>query len=243
MTSIPKPDFADSAYTPARFQEWLREKAIGYFTANPAVDCRWYRELDVYPDEARFLRAVDAGIVVVDDVGRCRLPTVNRLTGAPTEPCLFTRPATAIKNQAVEMCWREYLTQAAALADIILDYGWPPEVVAFDPEAKGAWTFDIAVFQDASAQGPWIIAVETKTARTTRELDALKTALTTWNSSRGCPIASDTSKTAKAYRGLLRTRPRYLWLVAPGRREALELSYDGECIAGQPIADIPKHPY
>ncbi len=33
MTSIPKPDFVDSAYAPARFREWLGGKAAGYFAA------------------------------------------------------------------------------------------------------------------------------------------------------------------------------------------------------------------
>jgi len=229
-----------AAYSPARFQEWLRGKVNGYFAANPVLNPGWYREFTVLPDEARFLRAVEQGIILVDDVGRCRLPAMNRTTGAPTEPSLFTRPTTAARTKVVEMCWREYLTQVVALSEIILDYGWPPEVVAFDPEAKRAWTFDIAVFENADAQAPWIIAVETKTSRTAHELDLLKGALGKWRSLDGCPAPSETSKTSKAYRGLLRTRPRYLWLVAPSRRDALQLSYDRDCIWAEPVSDIPS---
>lgn len=73
MTTPRNPDLDESPYTPARFQEWLRSKAAGYCADNPSLDSTRYREIEVHPDEARFLRAVEAGIVVVDEVGRCRL--------------------------------------------------------------------------------------------------------------------------------------------------------------------------
>lgn len=137
---------------------WFRAKAEDYFRAHPGVDPAWCRDLDFLPEEARFLRAVE----YVDASGRFRLPGVNRSTGNPTEPGVFSKPETAMRTRVVKMEWREYLTQVVAMADLILLYGWPKELFAFDPEARGAWTFDLAAFKDRSGRPPWVIAAETK---------------------------------------------------------------------------------
>jgi hypothetical protein len=108
-------------------------------------------------------------------------------TGNPTEPGrragsagLFSRSQTAEKTHVVKLEWREYITQVIVLTELLIDYGWPKELVAFDPEARGAWTFDLAVFHDRAAVPPWRIAVETKSPISARELDALRDALTGW---------------------------------------------------------------
>jgi hypothetical protein len=205
---------------------WFRAKAEDYFRAHPGVDAAWYRDLDFTPQEARFLWAVDEGIVYVDASGRFRLPGVNRSTGNPTEPRLFSRPETAMRTRVVKLEWREYLTQVVALAELISRYGWPKELVAFDPEAKGAWTFDLAAFRDRSGTPPWVIAAETKSPVSARELGDLAARLRSWSDTGTSPDPGDGSKAAKAFHGLLRTRPQWLWLVAPGRqRQAYRLVY------------------
>ena len=221
---------------------WFRAKAEDYFRAYPDLDPAWYRDLDFIPEEARFLRAVDEGIVYVDASGRFRLPDVNRATGNPTEPGVFSKPETARRTRVVKLEWREYLTQVAALADLILLYGWPKELVAFDPEARGAWTFDLAAFKDRSATPPWVIAAETKSPTSARELDRLTVSLRSWADSETSADPDDASKAAKAFRGLLRTRPQWLWLVAPGRRrQTYRLSYyEGERLRMEEVNDLPR---
>jgi hypothetical protein len=63
---------------------------------------------------------------------------------------------------------REYLSRVVAMADLILLYGWPKELLALDPEARGAWTFDLAAFKDRSGTPPWVIAAETKSPTSAR---------------------------------------------------------------------------
>jgi hypothetical protein len=234
----------------AELQKWLRSKAEGYFRLNPEVDPDWYRDLEFIPEEAVFLRAVVAGIIDIDEVGRCHLPGLNRATGNPTEPGKrpgssgrFSKPTTARRTHVVKLEWREYLTQVIALAELILDYGWPREVVAFDPEARGAWTFDLAVFQEPDAAPPWVVAVETKSPVSAKELDVLSGQLRSWSDSGTAPDMEEDSKTAKAFRGLMRTRARYLWLRAPGRRnQAFALTYpDDGHISVREIEDIPRY--
>ncbi len=237
-------------YTVEELQAWLREKAAGYFGNNPQIDPTWYKELDFHPDEAAFLRAVELGVITVDEAGRCRLPGINRATGNPSEPGqrprssgLFSKPETAMKTHVVKLEWREYLTQVIALTELIADYGWPKELVAFDPEARGAWTFDLAVFHDLKASIPWRIVGETKSPSTARELDVLSAELAMWSSTGTTPDASDTSKPAKAFRGLLRTRPAFLWLRAPGRKdETFALRYpNGSRVLLDEVDVLPRN--
>ena len=193
---------------------------------------------------------MDEGIIDVDDRGRCRLPGLNTVTGYPTEPGwrvgsggLFTKPVTALKSHVVQLVWREYLSQVIALSELVIDYGWPKEMVGFDPEARGAWTFDLAVFRDAASTPPWILAGETKSPSTAPDLDALVAALRTWADTESVPPPGDSTKTAKAMRGLLRTRPTFLWLRAPGRRaEAFRLTFEEDRLGAlEPVPDIPKY--
>lgn len=131
-----------------------------------------------------------------------------------------------MRTRVVKLEWREYLTQVVALAELISRYGWPKELVAVDPEAKGAWTFDLAAFRDPSGTPPWVIAAETKSPVSGRELDDLAARLRSWSDTGTSPDPGDGSKAAKAFHGLLRTRPQWLWLVAPGRqRQAYRLTY------------------
>jgi hypothetical protein len=223
-------------------RKWLRARAEEYFRAHPDLDPAWYQESDFTSEEGRFLRAVEEGIVTVDASGRFRLPGLNRSTGNPTEPHIFSRPETALRTHVVRLEWREYLTQVVALTELILDHGWPKGLVAFDPEARGAWTFDLAAFRDRTGEPPWVIAAETKSPISAGELDELTERLLSWSASGAGPQPSDRSKAAKAFRGLLRTQPRSLWLVAPGRkREAYRIAYRAVGrLQMEPTDDIPR---
>jgi hypothetical protein len=230
-----------NAYDAYDLRAWFRAKAEDYFRAHPGVDPAWYRDLDFTPEEARFLWAVDEGIVYIDASGKFRLPGVNRSTGNPTEPGVFSKPETAMRTLVVKLEWREYLTQVVALAELVLLHGWPMELVAFDPEARGAWTFDLAALRDRSGAPPWVVAAETKSPVSARELDDLAVTLGAWSDSGTSPDPGDASKAAKAFRGLLRTRPRWLWLVAPGRRQVYRLAYhDGERLRMEEVDDLPR---
>jgi hypothetical protein len=219
-------------YTVADLEAWVRELADVYFHVNPEVNRAWYRPTtDFHPEEAQFMRALQREVVIVDwTTGRTRLPDLNTRTGEPTQPrnFLHSRPATAVRTRAVSFQWREWLTQAAVLTELIADHGWAKELVAFDPDSRGRWAFDLAVFESVEATAPWLIAAETKSARSWRELDTLRDDLLRWSAQAELPSADDSSKSAKAFRELWRHRPKYLWFRAPGRiAEVLRASYGG----------------
>ena len=92
-----------NTYDDQDLRAWFRAKAEDYFRAHPDVDPAWYRDLDFTSEEARFLWAVDEGVVYVDASGRFRLPGVNRSTGNPTEPGVFSRPETAMRTRVVKL--------------------------------------------------------------------------------------------------------------------------------------------
>ena len=63
-----------------------------------------------------------------------------------------------------------------------------------------------------------------------------------WSDSGTSADPADDSRAAKAFRGLLRTRPQWLWLVAPGRqRQTYRLSYyEGERLRMEEVDDLPR---
>jgi len=154
---------------------------------------------DFHDDEAAgFLRALDAGILKVSDLGRCLLPSIHRSGTKPTEPCLFG----IRKETYVCLQWREYITQVGSLASLVLDYGWPTKLVALDPRN---WVFDVAGFASEAATAFMLVAGETK--KTEKELSKLLGQLLAASESSLTLEQRGSSDGDKKYRGLLKERP------------------------------------
>lgn len=161
-----------------------------------------------------FLRACKKGICKFDNEGRCLLPSIRRVPVKPTEPRLI-----GFRGHRPYLAWREYVVQVGFLAELLLDYGYEPSLVALDPERD--WAFDLAVY---ARSGSMVIAVEVKKSR--REIEAEMKAIA--------------SRTSNKYRGLIRHRARYFWAVAPGYRRAFRIDSSGGEIVMAEIGDIPK---
>src|SRR5262249_43491150 len=185
----------------------------------------------VHPDEANgFLRALTTGIIEVDQVGRCSLPTLHRATRKPTEPCLF-----AVKPGTVYLTWREYITQVGALARLVLDYGWPSDLVALAPRN---WEFDVGCFNRRDSMARMLIAGETKKSKA--ELDRLLGALLKISYAQLTLGQLGRSDADKKYSGLVKEQPLYFWAVAPGVSRAYGVRCDGGRVSLEEIPDLPS---
>ena len=138
---------------------------------------------------------------------------------------------------SVYLAWREYITQVGTLASLVLDYGWPSELVALDPRSV---VFDLAGFDSPAAAAPMMAAGETK--KTQRELATLLRQMEAAGSSVGVSEPQRASTDGeKKYRGLLTECPRYFWAVAPGVRRAFRLTYQMEAASLEEIGDLPPY--
>jgi hypothetical protein len=188
---------------------------------------------DFHEDEANgFLRALDAQILKVNDIGRFSLPSIHRSGTKPTEPCLFG----VKKENVVYLAWREYVTQVGALASLVLEYGWPTKYVALDPRN---WEFDVAGFASESANAFMIVAGETK--KTEKELSKLLSQLLAASKSSLTLEQLGSSDGHKKFRGLLKERSPYFWAVAPGARKAFTVKYEGNSAIVEETADLPAY--
>jgi hypothetical protein len=186
-------------------------------------------------DEAlHFLRAFDAGIVKIGPIGECSLPGVHRATRNPTQPCLIGYLKT---KGTIYFPWREYITQVGALARLVLDYGWPLELVALDPRA--GQTFDVAAFSSVKKEAHMIVAVETK--KTPKELASLLGQMMTASNGRIPATLSKARDGEKKYRGLLVEEPPYFWAVAPSRSVAYSVTYEREHAKLTEISNLPSY--
>ncbi len=209
--------------------EWAQQyQQLGPTPSGPVV-----LPTDLHPDEAiGFLRGLNAGIVRVDDSGRCALPSIHRASAKPTEPCLFSRRP----DGSIYLAWREYITQVGAVASLVLDYGWPLELVALDPRTV---EFDVAGF--ASPAGDAFMAVAGETKKTQRELSKLLTQMDAVSRSTDASTQQAPTDGYKKYRGLLKERPLYFWAVAPGVRRAFRVNHEGPSAALEEIGDLPPY--
>lgn len=171
---------------------------------------------DFHKDEAEwFLRAMDAGIVVVSDTGYCSFPGIHRHGTKPTEAFLFS-------SNTGKFSWREYITQVGSLARLEFEYGWPRLQLGLDPKD---WKFDCAGFAAPESER-MLLAVETKKSakelrKTLKELELVST-MSSENK-----LYSPARKTdgLKKYQGLQKEKPLYLLMIAPGLKVALKLVY------------------
>lgn len=187
---------------------------------------------DWHPDEADgFLRALEASIVVVDDAStRCQLPRVHRAAGNPTQPRLLK-----VTNGRLYWPWREYVIQVGALTSLVLDYGWPVELVGLDPRSGSA--LDVAGYSSVARDAKMIVAGETK--KTARELERLLVEINRASADGLHAVDLGDLDGHKKYRAMLVERAPYFWAVAPGVRRAFEVTYrDGAAILRE-VPDLP----
>lgn len=192
---------------------------------------------DIHIDEAEgFIRAIDASIVIVNEIGGCKLPNLHRADTKPTEvSSLFSNK----KNHEIYLAWREYITQIGAVTSLCIDYKWPIELVALDPRD---WTFDVAGFETTQKNSYMIIAGETK--KTEKELIKLLSEMTEAMKNKLSLLElADTKKDGyKKYRGLLKEKPLYFWASAPGINKYYKLSYlSQEFVKMIEVKDMPDY--
>jgi hypothetical protein len=118
----------------------------------------------LHADEASsFLRAIDAGVAVVDDAGFVNLPTV-RAKNPKGRYALFSKLGGGVSLNL------EYVIQVGAVAELILDHEWPGERLDFERDE-----FDALGYRSDGSVG---LAVEAK-ARATGS-DSLEGLLRFW---------------------------------------------------------------
>lgn len=169
----------------------------------------------VLPDEASsFLRAMDAGVAVVDEAGFVTLPTVR-----PKKPigryALFSKSGDGVGLNL------EYVIQVGAAAELILDHGWPPGQLDFE---RGE--FDTLGYRSDGTVG---LAVEAK-ARATGA-DSLEKMLRFWfraERQRDLRLNNNAGQKLAELRRLCQPGPVHLWLVADSVRWSLIASLEAD---------------
>lgn len=147
-------------------------------------------------------RALEARILTVDDAG------VFEIAGhAPDKGPynLFSRGPNPSLN-------REYLIQISALAELVLDHGWPASRVSFEFDA-----FDLAAFND---DHEIVVVAEAKT--TGALLDAMLAEIDRITPEQ---LANPSTNAQRKAAGLSKLRASVFWGVAPGVRLAFDLEH------------------
>jgi hypothetical protein len=202
-----------------RLEGLLGDWRVGYAAATPGADSARYnpmRPLTVAEEEG-FLRAYEGRdrVVEVDGTGRCTFPGF-RTSGSYG---LFYRDSTRSSDPTI-LLWREFLTQAAAAAELVRKYKWPRRLLGVEVDNRD----DVVVFDRAGAP---IVVVEAKEVVGGRNgLEGLLQEMERCSSSRlTAADISSPSQQEKKYLRLLATKPRWFWAVAPGARVAYEVTY------------------
>lgn len=178
----------------------------------------------MHPDEAAaFLRAIESGIVAVDDAGYVR--------------CAGTRPkvpegvySLLSKSKDGATLNTEYLIQFGAAAELINSFGWPRDSVVIE-----AGEFD-AVIEDGLVTK---VAMEAKARVTGPDgLSRLLRSVINFATSDEVPEPRDNH--SRKYVDLLRRcaeGPVILWLVAAGARWTFAANRDGNRLLLSPLSD------
>jgi hypothetical protein len=128
---------------------------------------------------------------------------------------IFESGLRAIHPQPVKLR-RESFFEIAAVGMLAIRFGWPRERLTFQPEG---WALDFLAYAD-SARTDVAIAGEAK--RLQRDAVALSKSLEVCGR-RGIHEERDCTEPKnyhRKYLGLLKFRPRLLWIVGPGAFEA-----------------------
>ena len=194
----------------------LRDRAPGFERVKDGVESAEIvtPRRGLHHDEAAsFLRAVSAGLVVVDEAGYFTLPTVMPKTPVGRY-ALFSRSGTAMSVNL------EYVIQAGATAELVLDQGWPAERVGFERGEFDAIAYD--------ASGRVVLAMEAK-ARVTGS-DSLEQLVRKWIGFAANPdsdLSNNAGRKWRELRSYCSAGPVAVALVADSARWSLAAHLDG----------------
>lgn len=174
------------------------------------------------PDASSFLGGLEAGLFEVREGYRIQSPLQSRLkSGRPPELHLFEKGGGGSCRLR-----QETIPHYAAAAELVIDYGWPPDQVAIESPgmpglASGA--LDLVVFADASL-GSVAILGEAKERK--NQVWKMLTGI------RGCIGAPEPphhpAADHKKCQGTLAFAPRLFLAVAGGMRSVFPVRFDGE---------------
>jgi hypothetical protein len=199
----------DDTSAVVRLWGWLEQLASGFARDRglaTATLIRPSRRL-LADESASFLRAVEAGFILVDPSGFFTLPHVRAKTPRGRY-ALFSKNGDGV---ALNL---EYLVQAGATAELVFDHGWPASDVDFE---RGEF--------DALTHGPdgrVALAMEAKARMT--GADSLEKLLMCWLRFAADSEADLNSNAGRKWRELTRlcvAGPVVVWLVADGARWTL----------------------
>jgi hypothetical protein len=186
----------------------------------------------LHADEASsFLRAIDAGVAVVDDAGFVNLPTV-RAKNPTGRYALFSTLGGGVSLNL------EYVIQVGAVAELILDHEWPGERLDFERDE-----FDALGYRSDGSVG---LAVEAK-ARATGP-DSLEGLFRFWFRAEREPdtrLNNNAGRKLAELRRLCLSGPVHLWLVADSTRWSVLASLEAGRVvleaAPQPTWDVVEY--
>ncbi len=199
----------------------ILQRLVRYCAATPLAEIhkfRWTAPSAVrqpIPSEREaiaFLRGLDAGLIEVDEVGRVTYPGA---AVRPPWPMPFFFRSSSTKPGTPVGFWWELLTQTMAYVELILDFGWPRELVGLDVFQD---RFDVGAFTDPSLT-QLHLAAEAKPSdpgvlKLLREMQRCHDA-SCGSDPRRCSAARNPTDGHKKYSGLLQLQPGYFWIVGP----------------------------
>ena len=196
--------------TVTRLEGYLSQWASVFAERRPDVESPgliWPRRSLVDDEAGSFLRALDAGLVEVDDAGYVTLPTVR-------QKAQLGRYALLGKSGSGVSINLEYLIQIGATAELVLDHRWSPSHIDFERGEFDA----VGVGDDNQA----LLVMEAK-ARVSGP-DSLEKLLMNWLRMAREHTIDLNNNAGRKYRDLFRrcqTDPVVVRLVAAGARWTL----------------------
>ena len=202
----------------------LREGWLDAFCGGRGLNrSAWGPPREVYPEEAEgVLRAVDEGVIVIDDLGRCQAPGLRK----PGQDRELIRVATGTRiHYGIE-----WFTHIAAVCELIVDYRWPRSHIDFE-----TLPFDAVAYLRRDDVDP-VLVTEAKKER--REVDRMLLDIRRW-ADEGLTLTEATAdRDYRKYWGLMGKRmwrdagrlrveqrrpPDWFWAVGPGVRRAFRV--------------------
>jgi hypothetical protein len=207
----------------------LREDLLPQFCTGKELSpsaFRW-RGRSFHPSEAQsFLRALDLGIVRVEDGARFALP------GGHARPTPFWHGQKGVARRRVLLA-REAIVAVGAAGDLHLEYGYPSEHLAF--EAPGG-VFDLVAYADTDRASVLVAGEAKSTPEGLVRFLAQLTECVQSGPHEGCRRLAHPK-----YKGLVAHRPPLLWALAPGYRRSFAVGGTDGRLQLTELRDLPAY--